>query len=137
MSPPMNRQLIPILAGVFAMTFAVTSRAASHLSSAKPGDIVQLPEAPALAEIPSVDAPVTPAGGPPLLFSDGPEYFPGNGIAFREDVKPGRFRLYIYHCPESSGAKKTVTSVIENLGDAPMKLRFGRYGYEKPGKDYL
>jgi hypothetical protein len=52
-------------------------------------------------------------------------------------VKPGPFRLYIYHCPESTGAKRTISFVVENLADAPMKLRFLRYGYQKPGKDYL
>ena len=133
----MNFSFLSRLGCAVVVLTAQAASAANPLASAKPGEVIELSDAPALKDIPVVAAPVTPAGGPLLLFSDGPEYFPSNGIALREDVKPGSFRLYIYHCPESTGAKKTITAVVENLGDAPMKLRFRHYGYQKPGKDYL
>src|SRR3954462_455133 len=100
---PMNFSFLSLLACAIVIVVAEVASAANRLASAKPGEVIQLADAPALKDIPVVPAPVTPAGGPPLLFPDGPEYFPGNGIALREDVKPGPFRLYIYHCPESTG----------------------------------
>jgi hypothetical protein len=109
---------------------------ADDLSSAKPGEIVRV-SIEKLSDIPLAKIRITPGKGPPLLFSDGPEYFPRDGIALREDVKPGVFRLYMYHCPESTGAKKTITATIQNLGGKPMKLAFLRYGFQPPGQDYL
>lgn len=76
-------------------------------------------------------------GGDQLLLSDKPEYFrTGDGIAMQEDVAKGDVRLYLYHVPEPTGAKKTISAVIENLSDTEMNVVFRRYASPKPSGDY-
>lgn len=88
------------------------------------------------------DIPVIPVtrhdtGGPQFLFSDMPEYFrTGDGIAMQERVEPGTVRFYMYHVPEPTDARKTISAVIENVGEDTMHMRFLRYAFPKPGKDY-
>lgn len=88
-------------------------------------------------DLPAVPVTITDARGPQFLLSDKPEYFyAGNGIALQEEVKPGVVRLYIYHVPQPDAGPKTISAVIQNLGSKPMRLRFLRYAFPKPGKDY-
>lgn len=110
---------------------------AESLRAAKPGDVLSTPFVD-LAGMPQLPLTLTvPADAPQFLLSDKPEYFrTGDGISMQEDVQPGLVRLYLYHVPEPTGAKKTISAVIENLGDAPMNLAFLRYSSPKPSGDY-
>ena len=75
--------------------------------------------------------------GVKFLLSDMPEYFrTGNGIAMQERVSKGTVRLYTYHVPTPDAPKKKITAVIENLGTKPMKFKFTRYAFPKPGGFY-
>jgi len=66
-----------------------------------------------------------------------PEYFrSGDGIALREDVKPGVARLYIYHCPQPDAGSKVISSVLENMSDRPLKFTLLRRAFPKPGGNY-
>lgn len=117
---------------------SITEELNRRLVQARPGQIV-LAEGLDLGEesIPAIQMTRVDAGGPQFLLSDKPEYFrTGDGIAMQERIEPGRIRLYIYHVPEPTDAKKTITAVIENIGDKPMNFRFHRYAFPKPGKDY-
>jgi hypothetical protein len=107
------------------------------LRTARPGDLVQTPflDTRALAPIPLSIA--AAPGAPQYLLSDKPEYFrAGDGIAMQEEVRPGVVRLYLYHVPEPTGAPKTISAVIENLGPGPMRMRFLRYASPDPSGDY-
>jgi hypothetical protein len=109
-----------------------------QLIDAHPGQIIQA-DGLTLGEstIPIIPVARHDAGGPQFLLSDMPEYFrTGDGIAMRERVEPGRVRFYLYHVPEPTDARKTITAVIENVGDATMHMRFLRYAVPTPGKDY-
>jgi len=109
----------------------------STLQSARPGGLVQTAFAD-VSDLPVVafDKSVS-QNSVQFLLSDKPEYFrTGDGIAMQEDVQPGVVRLYLYHVPEPSGAKKTISAVIENRGNQPMTLRFLSYASPKPGGDY-
>lgn len=77
------------------------------------------------------------AGGPPMVFSDDPEYIrvPQAG-AMREAVRPGVFRLYTYHVNGVRGTVSRITNVIENLGNQPMCVRLLRRAFPKPGNEY-
>lgn len=133
---PMTHLALPIVALLAAASFAQTGPTTlPAIGDASPGEIVGLPIA-TLAEIPTLPVTIAPVDGPPLLFSDGPEYFPSDGIALREDVAAGRARFMIYHCPEATGRRSTITAVVQNLGDAPMTLHFSRYSFPKPSLDY-
>lgn len=111
---------------------------AQRLRAARPGAVVQLPEFLAQrADLPLVPANIAPDVGPQFLFSDKPEYFlTGNGIALQEDVQPGIVRLYLYHVPTPSDERKTITAVIENLGDKALTLTFRQQTTPSPGRDY-
>lgn len=107
------------------------------LKSARPGDVVQTPFTDTTSVRPLALQISPVAGGPQFLLSDKPEYFrTGDGIAMQEDVQPGAVRLYLYHVPEPTGQPKVISAVIENLGDAPMTLRYSAVGAAKPGGDY-
>jgi hypothetical protein len=90
---------------------------ALRLRAARPGAVVQLPEfLQQRADLPFVPANIAPDVGPQLLLSDKPEYFlTGNGLALQEDVQPGIVRLYLYHVPTPSDARKTITAEVEAL----------------------
>jgi hypothetical protein len=108
------------------------------LKSAKPGDIVLTPFLDA-AVIPAVPITIAPAAdSPQFLLSDRPEYFrTGDGISMQEDVQPGVVRLYVYHVPEPTGAKKVITAVVENLSPTDTAaVRFRKACFAKPGGDY-
>lgn len=109
----------------------------AQLRSAAPGDVIQTPFSD-FSAIPTLQRSISVVDdAPQFLLSDKPEYFrTGDGIAMQERVEPGVVRLYLYHVPEPSGARKTITAVIENLGDGPMTLSFQRYASPKPGGDY-
>ena len=131
----MLHRLTSIVALFASAASAQTRLTLPDLAHAAPGDVVRLPIA-ALADAPTLPITITPAAGPPLLFSDAPEYFPSDGIALREDVPAGVARFMIYHCPEATGRRSTITAVIENRGTAPMTLRFTRYSFPMPSLDY-
>jgi hypothetical protein len=109
-----------------------------RLRAAKPGAVVLLPEfLKQRPNLPVLPVAITPEPGPQFLFSDKPEYFvTGNGIALQEVVQPGVVRLYLYHVPTPSDARKTITAVIENLAEEPLTLRFLRQACPPPGKNY-
>lgn len=109
------------------------------LHTAKPGDVLLVPQS--IGDLRTLRTAAIERkvadGAPQLLLSDAPEYFrEGNGISLQEDVRPGRVRLYVYHVPGVAGPMKTITAVIENRGDRPMKLRLLRYAFPRPGTDY-
>lgn len=110
----------------------------SQIIDAYPGQIIEA-EGITLGEstIPVIPVTRRDSGGPQFLFSDMPEYFrTGDGIAMQERVEPGTVRFYMYHVPEPTDARKTITAVIENVGDQTLHMRFLRYAFPKPGKDY-
>ncbi len=110
--------------------------AAAALAAAKPGDLVKLPGLPADA-VPILPARLTALESPELLFSDMPEYFrTGDGIAMRETVPPGEYRLYTYHVPDPEADRKTITAVLENMGGEPLHLRFKRGSFPRPEGHY-
>ncbi|MCX7718579.1 MAG: hypothetical protein N2111_09305 [Candidatus Sumerlaeaceae bacterium] len=77
------------------------------------------------------------AGGPCMVFSDDPEYFRvPEGIGARETVKPGVVRMYVYHVNGTTDSAKRITAVIDNLGSRPMTLKFRRYAFAGPSKNY-
>lgn len=109
-----------------------------QILGAYPGQIIQA-DGITLGEktIPVIPVTRHEAAGPQFLFSDMPEYFrTGDGIAMQERVEPGRVRFYMYHVPEPTDARKTITAVIENVGDQTLHMRFLRYAFPTPGKDY-
>ncbi len=112
---------------------------ALRLRAAKPGSVVVLPAfLKQRAGLPVMPVEITADGGPQFLFSDKPEYFlSGDGIALQETVQPGAVRLYLYHVPTPADARKTITAVIENVGDKPLTLRFLRQACPAPGKNYV
>jgi hypothetical protein len=111
---------------------------APRLRAARPGAVVQLPEfLNQRPDLPLVPANIAPDVGPQFLFSDKPEYFlTGNGLALQEDIQPGIVRFYLYHVPTPSDERKTITAVIENLGDKALTLTFRRQTTPSPGRDY-
>ena len=108
------------------------------LRAAKQGAVVMLEDfLRTRAELPLVPIQITDDHGPQFLLSDLPEYFlTGDGIALQEEVKPGLVRLYLYHVPEPAAAGKTISAVIENLGNQAMELRFIHYAFPAPSADY-
>jgi hypothetical protein len=144
------RQIIPYFTGLFALAGLIGNGAIAlgdtsiadelnrRLVQAQPGHVV-IAEGLDLGEdkFPVIKVERVDTGGPQLLLSDMPEYFNGgDGIAMQERVEPGIVRLYVYHVPEPTDAKKTITAVIENVGDKPMSFRFIRYAFPEPGGDY-
>ncbi|HEX7010744.1 MAG TPA: hypothetical protein VF184_12240 [Phycisphaeraceae bacterium] len=111
-----------------------------QLRQAEPGgmlDVTGLIEGNGTAPIPLFEVERRDAPGPQFLISDKPEYFrTGDGIALQEPVEAGTVRLYVYHVPEPTESRKTITAVIENTGSQPMRFRFLRYAFPEPGKDY-
>jgi hypothetical protein len=137
----MRRLLLLALGSGFALTalaqgFSETE--ALRLRAAKPGSVVSLPEALKLRpKIPLAPVVTVPDVSPQFLFSDQPEYFlTGNGIALQERVEPGFVRLYLYHVPTPSDDRKTITAVLENLGEKPLALRFLRQACPTPSDNY-
>ena len=123
---------------VVASGAEITAVEKNALEAARQGEVVLLSELwPQQRELPLVPIKISDAHGPQFLLSDKPEYFyTGNGIALQEEVKPGVARLYIYHVPEPTNGPKTISAVIENLGSRPLKFRFLRRAFPKPGRDY-
>lgn len=110
-----------------------------RLRGARPGDVLALPELLSQREaVPVVTVGIAAAPGPQFLLSDRPEYFlTGNGIALREDVRPGLVRLYLYHVPTPGAARHVISAWIENRGAAALSLQMQRAGTAPVGKDYL
>ena len=107
------------------------------LQAARQGGLVRLEGLAARRrELPRVPLSISGEPGPQFVLSDKPEYFPANGIALQEEVKPGTVRLYLYHVPEPAAGPKTVSAVLENLGTRPLALRLLRSGVPPPGTDY-
>lgn len=110
------------------------------LREAKPGDQIILGgiEEASRAEI-EYKREVLP--GPQYIISDDPEYIRvPEGVAVRETVKPGEVRLYTYNVngvKEPEQMPRKISTVIENLGDGPLTVRFSRYGFWKPSGNYF
>ena len=135
------RRLFPVVLGGLAwaaLAGELSETENLRLRAAKPGAVVQLPEfLKRRADLPHLPATVAPDVGPQFLLSDKPEYFySGNGIALQEEVQPGVVRLYLYHVPTPGEARKTITAVLENLGDKPLKLSFRSQAAPPPGRNY-
>ncbi len=102
----------------------------------KRGQAIQLPGAD-FTNLPMVPVQKT-AGGPQYVFSDDPEYFRvPEGIGMSEKVKPGVVRIYVYHVNGTTGTLKKISTVIENLGKEPLKVRFLKYASTGPSNDYF
>ncbi|MCX7624829.1 MAG: hypothetical protein N2Z21_01230 [Candidatus Sumerlaeaceae bacterium] len=105
------------------------------LVRAQPGDVVGAGSL-NLDDVPSLKYEKT-GGGPPMVFSDDPEYFRvPEGAGVRENVEPGQVRLYVYHVNATTDSAKRITAVVENLGTSPLTLRFQRYASTGPSTDY-
>jgi hypothetical protein len=77
------------------------------------------------------------AGGPPMLFSDDPEYIRvPEGAVLKERFNAGVTRFYLYNCNGTKLPKTKISPVIENLGDKPMHLRFNKYVFPGVTLDY-
>lgn len=78
--------------------------------------------------------------GPQYLFSDEPESVKvPEGVLLRENVEAGRVRLYVYHVngfTEEGDPGRRINSVIKNLGEKPLFLRFTNYASLKPTGNY-
>lgn len=106
--------------------------------NARPGDVVSVPRLwSQQRSMPLIPIEISAEKSVQFLLSDEPEYFRQDGISLREKVKPGVVRLYVYHVPEPSGASKIITAMIENNSAKPMQMRFLRYAFPKPGRNYL
>jgi hypothetical protein len=116
---------------------SLTGTEANALSAAPQGGVIVLPELWAhQRDVPTFPVTISDDHGPQLLLSDKPEYFPTNGIALQEDVKPGVVRLYLYHVPQPDAGPKTISAVIQNPGTRPLKMRVLRRASPVPGKNY-
>jgi len=113
------------------------------VAAAQPGSVVTLP--PDLAArfkgVPNIPFErVLLAGSPQFLISDDPEYIRiPEGVAMREDVKPGPVRLYVYNVngvKDPEKMERRISAVIENLGDEPLTLTFTRYSFQAPSTNY-
>lgn len=107
-----------------------------QLRNARPGQALVLQLATNRNAIPHLSVNVNAKKGTQFLFSDKPEYFPKDGISLRENVNPGRVRLYVYHVPEPATNGKVITAVIENTGSQEVAIKMLRRGFPKPGADY-
>jgi hypothetical protein len=116
----------------------LSSEAQAGIRRGTQGSLLFVPEVvDARRRLPVIPLSITLLPGPPLLFSDLPEYLgPSNGVALMEDVAEGDYRLYVYHVPGSKEVCKTVSVVVENLGKKKLRLRFARSAFPKPGMDY-
>lgn len=120
---------------VYSAPMNVPKTLESAIAVAKPGDIVDM------GTFPMADVPLLPyekkGSGPQFVFSDDPEYFRvPEGAGVREKVKPGVVRLYTYHVNATTDSAKRISTVIENLGDKPLNVRFLRFASTGPSKDY-
>lgn len=89
----------------------------------------------ALPELPYATTPSP--GAPQYVFSDDPEYFRvPEAVGMRERVSPGVVRIYIYHVNGMENTTKKIATMIENIGDAPMKLRLLRFASTGPSVNY-
>ena len=105
------------------------------LRQAQPGDIVRASDF-SLDDVPLLDY-NKKSSGPPMVFSDDPEYFRvPEGAGVREVVGGGHVRLYLYHVNATTDTAKRISAVIENLGDKPLTLTFERYASRGPSADY-
>lgn len=106
-----------------------------RLAHSQPGDVVDVGSF-ALDEVTSLSY-EKHGGGPPMVFSDDPEYFRvPEGAGVRENVEAGPVRLYVYHVNATTDSAKRISAVIENLGTSPLTLRFQRYASTGPSTDY-
>ncbi len=139
---------MPATVAAIALIFTVLSaRAVQNLSQFEESQIKEKGQGQTILltnlwsqrrEMSPLPAIVTPAESVQLLFSDRPEYFrSGDGIALQEAVKPGVVRLYVYHVPEPAKAPKIISAIIENQGSNILHLRFDRYAFPNPGRNYL
>lgn len=118
--------------------FDLSETEALRIRGARPGAVVQVPELlAARADLPELPVDINPDGGPQFLLSNTPECFSeGNGIALREEVQSGFVRLFLYHVPTPGEERRTISAVIENLGNTPLALRFEHRGRPSPGKNH-
>lgn len=113
------------------------------LRAAAPGDALELP---VLAEA-LPDAPRLPwnstvqADSPQYLISDDPEYIRvPEAVAMREEVAPGRVRLYVYNVNgvrEPQQMPRRISAVIRNLGDGPLHVTMHRRAFMPPSTNYF
>ena len=121
-----------------ADSFELTPSEEEALRLAKQGTIVSLQGIASLRQrLPAIAIERSGLPGPPLLFSDMPEYLHDrNGLCLAENVAAGACRLYIYHVPGTTNSSRTVSAVIENLSSRPLTVRFTHYALVRPGSDY-
>jgi hypothetical protein len=118
--------------------FELSSSEQDALRQARQGAIVRLTQTESVRQsLPAIPVRRAVLPGPPLLFSDMPEYLHDrNGICLDEKVSAGLCRLYIYHVPGTTNSSRTVTAVLENLSSRPLTVRFTHYAFARPGTDY-
>lgn len=98
-----------------------------------PGTIVTLDSPPPLY---LADSFTYTESGPPLLFSDQPEYVRGEGILARGTFAPGAWRLFVYHVNQDSGLAKYFPVVVRNLSDKDVTVVVHREGVRGPSTGY-
>lgn len=142
-----------LAAGVATLMFASTSAQAAEKKSAKgTATVSKTLEERILAAMPGatidvgdydLDSPTNVAwtrtgeAGPPLLFSDDPEYLRlPECMAIREEVGPGPLKLYVYHVNGTTDTVKRISAVVENITSDPLTVTFLRRAFVKPSTDY-
>jgi hypothetical protein len=89
-----------------------------------------------LSSFPLLPTQITPKGHQ-YIFSDNPEYIRvPEGAAIRELAAPGKLRLYTYHVNGTTATTSKITTVIENLGNEPLTVRYLRRGNAGPSTNY-
>ena len=110
------------------------------LTSAKPGDIVQLPGF-LTEKFPKISYLQTIQPGPQFIISDDPEYIRiPEAIALQEEVSAGAVRLYVYNVNGVSVPQKMprkISAVIKNTGKENMRIRMLKYSSQKPSTNYF
>jgi hypothetical protein len=78
----------------------------------------------------------TPDGASTLLFSDSPESPSRDGVLYADTVKPGAYRIYVYHT-NGGAAPRRFSVVALNQGAAPATITVERRGLAAPSKTYI
>jgi len=118
-----------------AMAMDIPEKVGQTLLSAQQGELIKIDNFD-MRNLPTVDWKSEPSEMQ-YIFSDDPEYLRvPECAAVREKVKPGIFRLYLYHVNAIRDNTRKITAVIKNLGEKPLRMRFLKYASQGPSVNY-